>query len=173
MPNVQIRESENFNSTDYQTSNIYYDEDLKELKALASGNGTKIIYLSQGEKIQDGELRFSCVYPASQEVDYSDFKKEDRNNSSLVLLMQYQEFEMLFTGDVEMAGEHEIVNYVQELTDQSLFQDDRIDVLKVAHHGSSGSSCEEFLEAIQPKISLISCGKNNSYGHPHQETLDR
>ena len=80
---------------------------------------------------------------------------------------------MLFTGDVEMAGEHEIVNYVQELTDQSLFQDDRIDVLKVAHHGSSGSSCEEFLEAIQPKISLISCGKNNSYGHPHTETLER
>ena len=136
-------------------------EDLKELSTLASGNGTKIIYLSQGEEIQDGELRFSCVYPASQEVDYSDFKKEDRNNSSLVLLMQYQEFEMLFTGDVEMAGEHEIVNYVQELTDQSLFQDDRIDVLKVAHHGSSGSSCEEFLEAIRPKISLISCGKNN------------
>ena len=148
-------------------------EDLKELSTLASGNGTKIIYLSQGEEIQDGELRFSCVYPASQEVDYSDFKKEDRNNSSLVLLMQYQEFEMLFTGDVEMAGEHEIVNYVQELTDQSLFQDDRIDVLKVAHHGSSGSSCEEFLEAFQPKISLISCGKNNSYGHPHEETLER
>ena len=148
-------------------------EDLKELSTLASGNGTKIIYLSQGEEIQDGELRFSCVYPASQEVDYSDFKKEDRNNSSLVLLMQYQEFEMLFTGDVEMAGEHEIVNYVQELTDQSLFQDDRIDVLKVAHHGSSGSSCEEFLEAIRPKISLISCGKNNSYGHPHTETLER
>ena len=148
-------------------------EDLKELSTLASGNGTKIIYLSQGEEIQDGELRFSCVYPASQEVDYSDFKKEDRNNSSLVLLMQYQEFEMLFTGDVEIAGEHEIVNYVQELTDQSLFQDDRIDVLKVAHHGSSGSSCEEFLEAIRPKISLISCGKNNSYGHPHTETLER
>ena len=148
-------------------------EDLKELSTLASGIGTKIIYLSQGEEIQDGELRFSCVYPASQEVDYSDFKKEDRNNSSLVLLMQYQEFEMLFTGDVEMAGEHEIVNYVQELTDQSLFQDDRIDVLKVAHHGSSGSSCEEFLEAIRPKISLISCGKNNSYGHPHTETLER
>ena len=47
------------------------------------------------------------------------------------------------------------------------------DVLKVAHHGSSGSSSEIFLETINPKLSLISCGKNNSYGHPHEETLER
>ena len=146
---------------------------LEELRSLTLKCGAQIVCLSQGEKIQDGKLQFSCLYPASQEVVYSDFKKEDRNNSSLVLLMQYQEFEMLFTGDVEMAGEREIVNYVQELTDQSLFRDESIDVLKVAHHGSSGSSCEEFLEVIQPKISLISCGKNNSYGHPHTETLER
>lgn len=173
-------------------------DDLKELKILASGNGTEIIYLSQGEEIQDGELRFSCLYPAfedsniasldtddredvSQESisEVSSFSTMDRNNSSLVLLMQYQEFEMLFTGDVEMAGEQEIVSEVvngglsMNKRNEVMNEAERIDVLKVAHHGSAGSSCEEFLEAFQPKISLISCGKNNSYGHPHEETLER
>lgn len=44
--------------------------------------------------------------------------------------------------------------------------------MKVAHHGSSGSSCREFLEALRPVCSVISCGKNNRYGHPHTEALE-
>ncbi len=157
-------------------------DSLSEIKSLASKNGIGIAYLSQGETIQDGKLRFRCLYPGAwrnsldnladsiKETDDSYFylRKEDRNNTSLVMLLEYQEFEMLFTGDVEKEGELEIVRYMQE----SDF-DNEIEVLKVAHHGSSGSSCEEFLDAFHPKLSLISCGKNNSYGHPHEETLER
>ena len=47
------------------------------------------------------------------------------------------------------------------------------DVLQVAHHGSKSSTFEEFLKTIQPELSLISCGKDNSYGHPHEELLER
>ena len=73
----------------------------------------------------------------------------------------------MLTGDVEKAGEFEIAR-------QEYFGvNGKIDVLKVAHHGSSGSSCEELLKVLNPKLSLISCGKNNSYGHPHEETLER
>ena len=157
-------------------------DSLSEIKSLASKNGTRVAYLSQGETIQDSKLRFRCLYPSSKgnrldyladcitEKDNWDYylRKEDRNNTSLVMLLEYQEFEMLFTGDVEKEGELEIVRYMQE----SDF-DNEIEVLKVAHHGSSGSSCKEFLEVFGPKLSLISCGRNNSYGHPHEETLER
>ena len=47
------------------------------------------------------------------------------------------------------------------------------DVLKVGHHGSKYSSCIEFLKIVSPKVAVISCGEDNSYGHPHKETLDR
>ena len=50
---------------------------------------------------------------------------------------------------------------------------DDIDVLKVAHHGSRYSSSKDFLNATKPEISIISCGKDNDYGHPHKETMDR
>ena len=157
-------------------------DSLSEIKSLASKNGTRVAYLSQGEMLQDDKLRFQCLYPSSKgnrldyladcitEKDNWDYylRKEDRNNTSLVMLLEYQEFEMLFTGDVEKEGELEIVRYMQEVD-----FDNEIEVLKVAHHGSSGSSCKEFLEVFGPKLSLISCGRNNSYGHPHGETLER
>ena len=48
-----------------------------------------------------------------------------------------------------------------------------VTILKVAHHGSRNSTSSEFLEQIQPKVAIISCGENNTYGHPHEETLER
>ena len=138
------------------------EEVLKEIQDLAKTNGVKVVYLARGDKISDGKMSFLCLHPEG-----NGDKTENRNNQSLVLLLQYKDFEMLLTGDVEKAGELEIVR-------QEYFGVNRkLDVLKVAHHGSSGSSCEELLEVLQPKLSLISCGKNNSYGHPHAETLER
>jgi competence protein ComEC len=49
----------------------------------------------------------------------------------------------------------------------------KCDILKVAHHGSKSSSCEEFLDAAKPEIAVIQCGRNNFYGHPHRQTLER
>jgi competence protein ComEC len=45
--------------------------------------------------------------------------------------------------------------------------------MKVAHHGSKNSTCEDFLKIVKPELSLISCGKNNRHGHPHEDLLDR
>ena len=168
---------------------LWIEEDrdvIEEFRNLAKQNKTKIVYLKQGDKIVDGKMEFHCLYPNG------DAEAQDRNNQSLVLLMQYQEFDMLLTGDVERKGEQEIVEYIDRMSlrDMDLFElpdtvqkhvelEDTLDmcegieVLKVAHHGSSGSSSEEFLERTQPKLCLISCGKNNSYGHPHEETLQR
>ena len=67
------------------------------------------------------------------------------------------------TGDIE--GEEE-VKMTEELATQ-------IDVLKVAHHGSRNSTGKEVLSVMKPKAAVISCGKDNFYGHPHAETLER
>ncbi len=85
---------------------------------------------------------------------------EDANNNSVVLRLVYGEKTFLFTGDIEALAEKDI-----------LFKDISADVLKVAHHGSSTSSCYEFAYKVNPSYAVISCGKDNEYGHPHKETL--
>lgn len=83
---------------------------------------------------------------------------EDVNNTSIVLKLTVGDTAFLFTGDAEAEVEKDL-NGVQA------------DVLKVGHHGSRTSSSAAFLQRVQPKIAVISCGKDNEYGHPHKETL--
>ena len=77
---------------------------------------------------------------------------------------------ILLTGDVEGEGERQLMQELQEQRGQREF---RVDILKVAHHGSGYSTGTEFLATASPAIAIISCGRNNSYGHPHAETLQR
>ncbi len=77
---------------------------------------------------------------------------------------------ILLTGDVEGEGERQLMQELQEQRGQREF---RVDILKVAHHGSGYSTGTEFLAAASPATAIISCGRNNSYGHPHVETLQR
>ena len=73
---------------------------------------------------------------------------------------------MLLTGDLEEAGELAILDRQKERPMDC-------DVLKVGHHGSDTSTSDAWLQAVRPEIALISCGKENAYGHPHKETLER
>ena len=77
---------------------------------------------------------------------------------------------ILLTGDVEGEGERQLMQELQEQRGQRAF---RVDILKVAHHGSGYSTGTEFLATASPATAIISCGRNNSYGHPHAETLQR
>ena len=81
----------------------------------------------------------------------------------MVLELQYGELKVLFTGDVEGAGE--------ELLTEDLAG--TYTVLKAAHHGSRNSTSEAFLEKARPRLTIISAGRENRYGHPHAETLER
>jgi competence protein ComEC len=87
----------------------------------------------------------------------------DSNLNSIVFYMQYLEKKFLFTGDAEEENEQDILN---------TYDLEEVDFLKVGHHGSKSSSSPEFIERIDPDISVISCGYKNKYGHPHQETLN-
>lgn len=85
----------------------------------------------------------------------------DSNNSSLLFVLKAHGTKILFTGDIEREAED---YYIDKLL--------KIDILKVAHHGSKTSSSMNFLEKTRPKDAISSQGLNNSYGHPHEETLE-
>lgn len=97
---------------------------------------------------------------ASCEIMHTDNNQENLNADSIVIKMEYSGTTYLFTGDA---------NY--EVENSRSWP--KIDILKVGHHGSNSSSTAKFLNQIQPKIALISCGKNNDYGHPGESTMKR
>ena len=88
---------------------------------------------------------------------------ENTNNYSLVLKLQYEDVSFLFMSDAEAKVEKEILRSGMDVS---------ADVLKCGHHGSSTSSSEKFIDAVNPAAAVISCGKNNDYGHPHKETKE-
>ncbi len=86
---------------------------------------------------------------------------DDPNTFSIVLLITYNNLNMVFTGDAPHAVEVAIQKEIPE----------KIEILKVGHHGAKTSTLPEFIQHIQPRIALISAGKNNRYGHPTAQTL--
>ena len=89
------------------------------------------------------------------------------NNNSLVFKLYYNEFSILFTGDIEEIAEDSLI----EIYEKGEFL--KSTILKVAHHGSKSSSTLKFLDLVKPKIALIGVGKNNLYGHPNSDVLER
>lgn len=89
---------------------------------------------------------------------------DNLNNYSPIIKISYENNSFLFTGDAEEAIEEEVINKSNNL---------KTDVLKIGHHGSSTSTSKNFLDMINPKIVVISVGKDNTYGHPTKNTLDK
>lgn len=132
-----------------------FEEKYEEIRKLAKKQSIPISFFKAGNQMSQGKLCFEVISP--NDVDY-----DDVNDASMVLYMTYGEFSMYFTGDISSETEEKLLERLQHA-----------DVLKIPHHGSKESSCQEFLERIAPVYGLVSCGKENSYGHPHQETLER
>jgi competence protein ComEC len=94
------------------------------------------------------------------------YEYEDCNDSSVVIRMTFGSNSFLLSGDAEKESEADMVEKYST-------EDLKSDVYKSGHHGSKTSSCEEFLELIDPDYIVIMCGEGNSYGHPHAETTKR
>lgn len=141
------------------------DEKVQELLMLAKEAGTKIMYMEQGDVLKENELTITCLHPSKE------YGAENANDGSMVLSVTYKEFDLLLTGDVEGKGEAALIEYMKQQKEKGELLD--YEVLKVAHHGSNSSTVEELLEIIKVEIGIISCGKDNRYGHPHQEVINR
>lgn len=89
---------------------------------------------------------------------------DDTNNTSIVLKITYGETSFLFTGDAEYECEKIMLDNEADISST---------VLKVGHHGSSTSSSYRFLREVSPQYAVISVGKDNEYGHPHDEVMSR
>ena len=89
------------------------------------------------------------------------FKRAAENNSSVVLGVTLGTKALLLTGDIERETESDLVARIEHT-----------DVLKVAHHGSRSSTTADFLSAASPHVAVISCGRRNLFGHPHDEVID-
>lgn len=116
--------------------------------------------LKTGDVLRLSGLTVTAVQPSPELA-------QDTNDSSLVLYMAYGNFTMLFTGDISVTVDTAVM---ENLTRLGV---DGCAVLKVAHHGAKSSTGEGLLDYLKPSLALISCGRDNSYGHPHEELLER
>lgn len=138
------------------------NEEYHKLERLAQDAGVPVGYLSVGETLRCGEVMLTCLHPEK------DWKESEPNVYSTVLYLTYGNFTALFTGDLEGKGEELVQKRLPDI-----LSPEGVTLLKVAHHGSKNSTGADFLEAVNPRIALISSGRNNRYGHPHEELLKR
>lgn len=139
--------------------NLYFPNGTTKKKKFLSAvkqlskNGTRCYELLAGDNI-DSYFHFEFLSPFKEGIG--------ENNDSLVMYTKIADKSFLFTGDLEIEGEHQLIKYWPTLT---------IDILKVGHHGSKTSSSPMFLDQLKPQEAIISCGRNNHFNHPNIEVL--
>ncbi|MBQ7916257.1 MAG: DNA internalization-related competence protein ComEC/Rec2 [Firmicutes bacterium] len=129
---------------------IHENEHFHKIEAA----GEKVVRVKAGDRLQAGHFTIECLAPVSDK-SYS-----DGNNGSMVLKVWDGKTTLLFCGDADQKAESVFAQQAGEC-----------DILKVGHHGSYTSTSELLLMNVQPQVGIISCDRDNSYGHPHQETV--
>lgn len=143
-----------------EVKNVYLPEAMTTTKTFEdvldaiANNNLEITVPNIGEKITLGEAEIEVIYTGTEE--------KGLNESSVILKMTFGNHDYLFTGDT-----------TEEIEKTILDKNLDVDVLKVAHHGSKYSSCNEFLNIATPDYAIISVGEDNSYNHPEPETITR
>ena len=134
------------------------DQARDDLLEAARENNTEVIWAGAGDSLVLDDCRMTCLYPEKEE------EGTDTNGLSQVWSFEKEGVSVLFTGDIGTDAEEKLLR--RGIAGEYM-------ILKVAHHGSGTSSGEEFLKRVSPEYAVISCGKDNFYGHPHKETLKR
>lgn len=145
-------DTETIIAPDYEHNSKIYTSFYNTL----SEEGKEVTYPEVGEEYTFGEGSFTILGPTQIQ--------DDSNNNSVVIRLDYGETSFLFAGDAEAKEEKDIIAANEELD---------CDVLSVGHHGSASSTSWDFLEAVLPEYAVISCGVNNSYGHPDPDTVEK
>ncbi len=147
-------EVENFVMPDVEHTTATYEKMLD----IIIEKEINVIIPSQGEDLIDIDgVKVKVISPEVKDDD-------NLNNYSICLRVDYGNTRLILTGDAEAKIEEMILDSGIDIN---------ADIYQVGHHGSVTSNTETFLEAMQPQIAIISAGKNNDYGHPHDEVVDR
>ncbi len=139
---------------DAVTDTAVYERVLRKIDS----EGAAVHVAEPGKIYELSDARFTLLGPVES--------YDDLNNMSVVLRLDYGSTSFLFTGDAESKSEADMLKAFPE----SAFS---ADVLKLGHHGSSTSTSEEWLSAVHPSYAVACCGKDNDYGHPHRETVEK
>jgi DNA uptake protein ComE-like DNA-binding protein len=126
------------------------------IDALLASDKTSFHEPSAGESFNIGSLNIKVIHPEKLTGDL--------NDDSIAMKFSYGEIDIIITGDAEANGEKAILNRGFDID---------AEILRLGHHGSSTSSTTSFLETVSPEVAVYSAGTNNSYGHPHEEIVDR
>ena len=138
-------------------------ENLKKFYEITNNKGIRTIIVKKGDIVEiDKYSHFEILFPEDNLIEDNIL-----NNNSIVARFNSLDFSILFTGDIEEIAEKRLCELYSGTDKLEAF------VLKVAHHGSKTSSSEEFLELVKPKIALIGVGKNNNFGHPNIDVIER
>ncbi|MDT8719391.1 MBL fold metallo-hydrolase [Clostridium sp. 19966] len=147
----------------YKINNLYMPKitantkTFKDTVSAIKKNGLTASQPKVGDNFKLGDADCKVLGPINSD-------KENLNTYSIAIKITFGENKFLFTGDSEASNEADMIKAGLDLS---------ADVLKVGHHGSSTSTSKEFLEKVNPKYAVISCGKGNDYGHPHKETMNK
>lgn len=138
-------------------------ENYEEFIKIVKEKKINVKIVEGGEKVSiEDNLYFDIMWPFSDNM----ISDNSINNNSLVCKLNYKNYSMLFTGDIEAIAEKAILKkYSKNLNIL------KSDILKVAHHGSKTSSITEFIEKIKPKYAIIGVGEDNKFGHPSDSTI--
>lgn len=148
-----------------ENGSLAYDSrEFQSLVKYASQQGLDFVLPSAGDAVQLGDLTIEFFSGSCME-ELASYTSSQMNSLSLILKLSYGSSSFLFSGDAELDGEYAAVMYAGDALQSTVYH--------AGHHGSYTSSNYSFINAIQPDYVIISCGKNNSYGHPHEETLSR
>ena len=143
-------------TTAFSALNVPTTKTYENFITAATEEKCKITYVQPGKTYEYGDLALTALAPVTESADYNDM--------SIMFKLVYGSTSFLFTGDAQAASEEAVLAAGYDVS---------ADVLKVGHHGSSGATSQAFLSAVHPAYAVISCGKNNDYGHPHVPTLSR
>lgn len=143
-------------------------ENYQKFLRIVKDKKIKVKVLRQGDCLKiEKNLYFDILWPIEEQI-----QENILNNNAMVMKLRYEKFSMLFTGDIEEIAEEKILEFYKEKIDkgENILKSD---VLKVAHHGSKTSTTQSFFKKVNPEICLIGVGKNNMFGHPTAEVLER
>lgn len=140
------------------TSTDHYDTSLFDRFLWnADKQDSDIVVPEIGSVYTLGALKLTVLGPRGKNY-------EDLNDTSIVVMAEFGEHRFLFTGDMETFAENELLDADVDL---------KADILKVGHHGSYSSTSYQFLRKVDPDFGVISCGRENEYGHPHDAPMSR
>jgi len=131
------------------------------IESAANKNKTKIRFANEGDTLSVGE---DLSVDVSVLCAYAEGEKLEENENAIVVSVSYLDFSALYMSDTGHKTEKYLLEHHKDKVN--------CDILKVGHHGSDSSSSEDFIKTADPQIAVISCERNNPYGHPHVSTVD-